>query len=78
MVPAAEKGAEKAFPETGHALCCRRFDGAFFHHTRVSSAAHIGDGRNFMVEDHVYIGPFNFIDTFRKVTIGEGFQVRVL
>ncbi len=53
----------------------RRFDGTFLHHTRVSSAAHIGDGKNFMVGDHVYIGPFNFIDTFRKVTIGEGCQV---
>ena len=53
----------------------RRFDGTFLHHTRISSCAHIGDRHRFFVEDHVYIGPFNFIDTFREVRIGEGCQI---
>lgn len=53
----------------------RRHDGRYLPHTRISSSAHIGNRSRFFVEDHVYIGHFNVIDTHRPVRIGEGCQI---
>lgn len=53
----------------------RRHDGKYLSHTRISTSAHIGNRNRFFVEDHVYIGHFNVIDTHRPVHIGEGCQI---
>ncbi|MFZ2988727.1 acyltransferase [Ideonella sp.] len=43
--------------------------------TRISPAACIDSEDQLVLGDHVYIGPFNFIDASGGVTLGEGVQV---
>ena len=53
----------------------RHADGRWLAHTRISSATHIEAPALLSIGDHVYIGPFNFIDASAGLTIGEGVQV---
>ncbi len=53
----------------------RRADGTWLAHTRVSSATHVEHAPGLDIADHVYIGPFNFIDASGGLHIGEGCQV---
>ncbi len=50
-------------------------DGRWLVHTRVSSATRIESPERLDMADHVYIGPFNFIDASGGLTLGEGVQV---
>jgi acetyltransferase-like isoleucine patch superfamily enzyme len=53
----------------------RAADGTWLAHTRISSATHIEAPAALVIADHVYIGPFNFVDASAGLTIGEGVQV---
>lgn len=53
----------------------RRADGRWLAHTRISSATHVEQPQGLDIEDHVYIGPFNFVDASGGLHIGEGCQV---
>lgn len=53
----------------------RRHDGAWLPHTRVSTAAVVQVPERLQVEDHVFIGHFNFIDATGGLSIGEGTQI---
>jgi acetyltransferase-like isoleucine patch superfamily enzyme len=49
--------------------------GTWLKHTRISSATHVEAPWLLVIGDHVYIGPFNFVDASGGLTIGEGVQV---
>jgi acetyltransferase-like isoleucine patch superfamily enzyme len=53
----------------------RAGDGTWLAHTRISSATHVEAPEHLAIGDHVYIGPFNFVDASGGLTIGEGVQV---
>lgn len=53
----------------------RRHDGAWLPHTRVSTAAELQGPQQLQIEDHVFIGHFNFIDASGGLSIGEGTQI---
>jgi acetyltransferase-like isoleucine patch superfamily enzyme len=53
----------------------RRADGTWLAHTRVSNATLIDSPQRLDIGDHVYIGPFNFIDASAGLCIGEGTQI---
>jgi len=53
----------------------RHFDGAWLPHTRIHAATEVLARQRLDVADHVYIGPFNFIDASGGLHIGEGVQV---
>jgi acetyltransferase-like isoleucine patch superfamily enzyme len=53
----------------------RRGDGVWLAHTRISGASRLEAPERLQIEDHVYIGPFNFIDASGGLTIGEGCQI---
>lgn len=53
----------------------RRGDGVWLAHTRISSATQVEAPERLDIGDHVYIGPFNFIDASGGLVIGEGCQI---
>ncbi|MBK1614706.1 transferase [Rubrivivax gelatinosus] len=53
----------------------RRGDGQWLAHTRISSAARIESPALLDIGDHVYIGPFNFLDASAGLEIAEGCQI---
>jgi hypothetical protein len=53
----------------------RGHDGAWLAHTRVSTATDIEARDKLRIEDHVFIGHFNFIDASGGLFIGEGTQI---
>ncbi len=53
----------------------RAQDGSWLAHTRVSTATDIEHRDRLQVEDHVFIGHFNFIDASGGLFIGEGTQI---
>ena len=53
----------------------RRADGTWLAHTRISSATHVEHPDGLDIADHVYIGPFNFVDASGSLQIGEGCQI---
>jgi acetyltransferase-like isoleucine patch superfamily enzyme len=52
-----------------------RSQGRRLPHTRVSPASCLEHEERLVLGDHVYIGPFNFIDASGGVTLEEGVQV---
>ena len=52
-----------------------RSQGRFLAQTRISPAACIEHEERLVLGDHVFIGPFNFIDASGGVTIDEGVQI---
>jgi acetyltransferase-like isoleucine patch superfamily enzyme len=50
-------------------------EGKFLKYVRISSSTFIGHESNLNLEDHVFIGHFNFIEASNKVIIKEGCQV---
>ena len=53
----------------------RRADGTWLAHTRISSATQVEAPERLDIADHVYIGPFNFVDASGGLAIGEGCQI---
>lgn len=53
----------------------RRADGTWLPHTRVSTATDLESPDQLHIEDHVFIGHFNFIDASGGLYLGEGTQV---
>ena len=53
----------------------RRADGIWLAHTRISNATRVEAPALLDIGDHVYIGPFNFVDASGGLHIGEGCQV---
>lgn len=53
----------------------QRSDGTWLAHTRISSATHVEHPAGLDIGDHVYIGPFNFVDASGGLSIGEGCQI---
>jgi acetyltransferase-like isoleucine patch superfamily enzyme len=53
----------------------RRADGTWLAHTRISNATRVESPALLDIADHVYIGPFNFVDASGGLQIGEGCQV---
>ncbi|WP_281915082.1 acyltransferase [Caldimonas thermodepolymerans] len=53
----------------------RRADGTWLPHTRISTATELQCPQRLQIEDHVYIGHFNFIDAAGGLAIGEGTQI---
>ena len=49
--------------------------GRYFPHTRVSNTTYIGCKKNLKINDHVFIGHYNFLDSCNGITIGEGCQI---
>lgn len=52
-----------------------RSQGRLLAHTRISPSTCIEHEDRLRLADHVYIGPFNFIEASGGVTIGEGVQI---
>lgn len=52
-----------------------RSGGRWLAHTRISPAACIEHEDRLVLGDHVYIGPFNFIEASGGITLGDGVQV---
>lgn len=52
-----------------------RSQGRALAHTRISPAACIEHEDRLTLGDHVYIGPFNFIEASGGITLGEGVQI---
>lgn len=52
-----------------------RSAGRWLPHTRISPATCIEHGHRLQLADHVYIGPFNFIEASGGITIEEGVQI---
>jgi acetyltransferase-like isoleucine patch superfamily enzyme len=59
----------------GRMLFGERSDGQARPGTRIGASTVIDHERSLMLADHVYIGPFNFIEASGGVTLGEGVQV---
>ena len=53
----------------------RRGDGEWLAHARISNATRVECPERLDLADHVYIGPFNFVDASGGMTIGEGVQI---
>lgn len=52
-----------------------RSQGRWLPHTRISPSTCIEHEDRLVLADHVYIGPFNFIEASGGITLGEGVQV---
>ena len=52
-----------------------RSGGVLLAHTRIAPSCHIEFEDRLRLADHVYIGPFNFIEASGGVTVGEGTQI---
>ena len=52
-----------------------RSHGRSLEHTRISPASCIEHEDRLRLGDHVYIGPFNFIEASGGITIGDGVQI---
>lgn len=59
----------------GRMLFGERSDGEARAGTRIGASTVIDHERSLVLADHVYIGPFNFIEASGGVTLGEGVQV---
>ena len=46
--------------------------GSFVKDSRVSNMTHIGNRENLLIGENVFIGHFNYIDCYEKVTIEDG------
>lgn len=53
----------------------RRHDGAWLPHTRISTACELQGADRLQIDDHVFIGHFNFVDASGGLSIGEGSQI---
>jgi acetyltransferase-like isoleucine patch superfamily enzyme len=53
----------------------RRHDGQWLPHARISTATQVEGWSRFDLDDHVFIGHFNFIDASGGLHIGEGCQI---
>lgn len=49
--------------------------GVYLPEVKISNTVFIQDRSNLILEDHVFIGHFNFIESSNRITIGEGCQV---
>jgi acetyltransferase-like isoleucine patch superfamily enzyme len=49
--------------------------GSTVTNTGISNLTHISNRENVRIEENVFIGHFNYVDGFRKVTIMEGCQI---
>jgi len=49
--------------------------GRWLPHTRISPSSCIEHEDRLVLADHVYIGPFNFLEASGGITIGEGVQI---
>jgi len=65
----------RAFGLPGMLYGWRRADGAWLAHTRIHSATHVEAPALLDVADHVYVGPFNFLDASGGLHLGEGVQI---
>ena len=52
-----------------------RSQGRWLPHTRISPSTLIEHEERLSLADHIYIGPFNFIEASGGVTVGEGVQI---
>jgi acetyltransferase-like isoleucine patch superfamily enzyme len=52
-----------------------RSQGRWLPHTRITPSTRIEHEDKLVLADHVYIGPFNFIEASAGVVIGEGVQI---
>lgn len=52
-----------------------RSDGVYLKNTRISNKTYIGAKDNLFIEDHVFIGHFNFIEASNKLVIKQGCQI---
>jgi acetyltransferase-like isoleucine patch superfamily enzyme len=52
-----------------------RSQGRLLPHTRISPSSCIEHEENLHLADHVYIGPFNFIEASAGITLHEGVQI---
>jgi hypothetical protein len=52
-----------------------RSGGRLLPHTRISPAACIEHEERLVLGDHVYIGPFNFLEASGGITLGDGVQL---
>lgn len=52
-----------------------RSGGRLLPHTRISPAACIEHEDRLVLGDHVYVGPFNFLEASGGITLGEGVQL---
>jgi acetyltransferase-like isoleucine patch superfamily enzyme len=52
-----------------------RSQGRLLPHTRISPSSCIEHEENLRLADHVYIGPFNFIEASAGITLHEGVQI---
>ena len=59
----------------GRVLFGERSDGKARPGTRIAASTVIDHERSLVLADHVYIGPFSFIEATGGVTLGEGVQV---
>jgi len=53
----------------------RNSDGSFRKQVRVGSTTTIVRPENLFMQDHVFIGQYNFLDASNKLSIGEGCQI---
>lgn len=53
----------------------KTLDGRILRNTRVSNATFIDHRENLVMDDHVYIGHFNYLEASHGITIGEGCQI---
>jgi len=53
----------------------KRADGLFLKNTRISTSTAIISPETLRIEDHVFIGHFNFIEASNSISIGEGVQI---
>lgn len=49
--------------------------GKKIQNTRVSNLSHIGNKKNIIIGKNVFIGHFNYLDGYKKLTIGNGCQI---
>ena len=53
----------------------RRHDGRYLKNTRISNTVFIDHPGQLHIDDHVFIGHFNFIEASHGIQIGEGCQI---
>jgi acetyltransferase-like isoleucine patch superfamily enzyme len=53
----------------------RNFQGKKLTNTRISTATFIDHPKTLFLEDHIYIGHYNFIEASQNIYIGEGVQI---
>lgn len=53
----------------------KSISGAYLPEVKISNTTFIQVSNNLLLEDHVFIGHYNFIDSSNRIQIGEGTQV---